>query len=333
MHPRVTQDNFRQVAQNAAHPLEKFNLKDPEDVTLGGATLAIFGESGAGKTAVAATAIDYFRRPEIIGPHVKTLYLDGEGGLRSIKSRSDFRFQTITKWKEFEEITDALVTTPNIREVHPVIVVDNLSEISEMSMSDVLGGGHGSRAKEEPEWQDWRKNSRIVVTRVRKLRDAARLQRIVVIINLWNRDAQDDAGNVKKTGIDLNPALAKLFAGAVDMVGFLEVPDDNDGSGRRILHLGQSARVKAKFRQDTLDPTVRGIPLDLYGPPFPGVLSLAPLMATLIGGEPFPIADFAAPEGARASKFNSPRGAATATTNSPERISPNGNTQSRTVRR
>lgn len=298
----VTPDLKRQMREaiNRAEPLAGFDLKNPGDILMGGATLGIFGDSGAGKTAISATAIEFFKRLDVIGPDVRTLYLEAEGGLGPIRSRTDFQYKSIFDFNEFCKISDALITTPNLRNAHPVIVVDNLSEIAEMSMQQVLKESR----HEEPEWSDWRKNSRIVVTRVRKLRDAARQQGVVVIINLWNREDQDADGRVRKVSVELNPALAKVFVAAVDIAAFLEVFDDE---GRRVLHLGQSSRVKAKFRQDIMDPTMLGIPLDLYGPPSSqGVLSLAPLVATLIGGEPFPARDYAIPAGATPTRFAAP---------------------------
>lgn len=288
--------DFRQTVKAAADPLQRFGLQDSDEVALGGITLGLFSESGGGKTTIAATAIDYFK--QAVHPQVKSLYLDAEGGLRPIRSRGDFRFKALTSWKDFADITSALIQMPNLREVHPVIVVDNMTEFSDLSMIEVCR----QNRVEEPGWPEWRKNSRIVVTQIRKLRDAARLHRICIIINLWNREDSDTSGNVRKVGVELNPALARLFVGAVDIVGFLEVADDD---GRRVLHLGQNSRVKAKFRQDMADPTIRGIPLDIYGPPAPQILSLAPLMATLIGGEPFPVADYAAPQGLNPSRFAS----------------------------
>lgn len=287
--------DLRQQMRDAIDPLARFGLKDPEDVLRGGATMGMYGEPGAGKTTVAATAIDYYKRTS---PNVKTLILEAEGGLTPIRSRTDFRWDPLFSWKEFCEVTDALIQVPNLREIHPVIQIDNLSEFVEMSMRDVLG-----RGKDEPEWQDWRKNSRIVVTRIRKLRDAARQQGVFVIINLWNRDSTDTDGRVMKVTVELNPALAKVFVACVDIAAYLEVADDE---GRRVLHLGQNSRIKSKFRQDVQDPIMMGIPHDLYGPPSSqGVLSLAPLVATLIGGEPFPASDFAIPESLRPSRFAS----------------------------
>lgn len=304
--------DLRQQMRSAIDPLARFGIKDPEDVLLGGATMGMYGEPGAGKTTVAATAIDYYKR--VSSPNVKTLILEAEGGLTPIRSRRDFRWDPIYSWKEFCEVTDALVQVPNLREIHPVIQIDNLSEFVEMSMRDVLG-----KNKDEPEWQDWRKNSRVVVTRIRKLRDAARQLGVFVIINLWNREDTDTDGRVRKVTVELNPALAKVFLACVDIAAFLEVADDD---GRRVLHLGQNSRVKSKFRQDVQDPIMMGIPHDLYGPPSSqGVLSLAPLVATLVGGEPFPANDFAIPESLKPSRFASTQATKAAAAVSP---SPNG---------
>ena len=286
--------------------------KGPEDVATGGITIGLFGETGSGKTTVAATAIDYFKR--VIGPHVKTYIIEAEGGLRPIRSRPDFRYDDVYDWKGFVAKTDEIIKTPDLRETFPVVQADNMSEFAEFSMTETLKEAR----KDEPEWPEWRKNSRVVVQRIRKLRDAARQQRIAVIINLWDRPQTDNEGTVKSVRPDLNPHLARLFVGAVDIAAYLEVADDE---GRRVLHLAQSSRLKAKFRQDMLDPIVSQIPHDLYGPPSrEGVLSLAPLMATLIGGEPFPSEQFAPPEGLRPSRFAAPEAREAARTNSrPER--------------
>lgn len=290
-----------------------FGSKGPEDIPIGGVTLGIGGDIGTGKTVAAHTVVDYFKRPDIVGPHARALSLNAEGGLLSIKSRTDFRYEDITDWRQFEKITDDLIQTPNLRDQFPVIIVDNMTEIADFQMKSLLKGS------DEPSYGggEWRTHKRVVITRVRKLRDMARLQRVAVIFNIWDRTKDDEQGRPRSITVELAPSLAKPFGGALDLMGFLEVADDE---GRRVYHMAQTERLRAKFRQDMLDPIVSQIPLDLYGPPSrEGVLSLAPLVATLIGGEPFPVTQYAPPEGLRPSRFAAPVVKDTATNGKPER--------------
>lgn len=255
-----------------------------------GYTLGWYGDKGGGKTTLGASQIFYLMQRD---PNARQLVLDIEGGTRSIKSWPNTDRVKIESWIQFVKLVEEL--TLDTQCPWKGISVDNLTELSDLSMDVVLRQAH----KQEPEWPEWRLNSRVVVHEIRKLRDLAQKRSLIVQALVWNREDVDAKGNVRRVGVDLNPKLAGLFAGAVDIVGWIE-PVGEGRERMRALHLGPTSRISAKFRQDQFDPAARGIPLDIYyrlSPEDKG--PMIPLLEALVEGKEWPKNKYAAPEGVR----------------------------------
>lgn len=258
----------------------------------GGICIAISGAKGAGKTLMASNAADCDLVKQRAGdPNMPVLYLDVEGGMRTVRHRNDCEFRKITDWKSYEKFVDKLVEAPELP--WGCIVIDNTSELAELCLADAMG------AKKDPEWAEYRRLTQNMTTQVRKLRDLARNRGIVVIFNVWDFTQTDDTGNIRKVSLDMTPRLMGRFTGAVDMVAWLEVLDDEPPC-TRVLHLAGNQRVMAKFRRAPVGPEA-DIPFDLYwrNPEDPKNNPLVSLLDTLLGGKPWPIDRHKAPTGVR----------------------------------
>ena len=267
--------------------------------TEGGICLAISGAKGAGKTLLASTAADSeYVKSRAGDPSCPVLYLDVEGGMRTVRHRHDVEFREITRWKDYEGAVDRLIAMPELP--WGCVVVDNTTELAELCLAHQLG------PKKDPEWTEYRRLTQDMTVQVRKLRDLARTRGIVVIFNVWDFEQRDDSGNIRKISLDMTPRLLGRFSGAVDMIGWLEVLDDGP-PGTRVLHLEGNNKVTAKFRRAPVGPEA-DIPYDLFwrNPEVPENSPLVSLLGTLLGGDNWPKDRHLAPTGVKAGVIRRP---------------------------
>lgn len=256
----------------------------------GGICIAISGPKGAGKTFMAGqTAESQFVKARAHGD-LTVLALDVEAGMRPIRHRHDVEFKSITSWPEYVKFVDKIVAAPELP--WGCIFTDNVTELAELCMAHLMTG------KQDPTYAEWRRLTQEMTAQVRKLRDVARNRGIVTIFNVWDKVDADENGHINKIGLDLSPRLMGRFAGAVDMIGWLEVLDD-EPPNTRVLHLAGNSKVTAKFRKDPFGPEA-DIPWDLYWKG-PDDSPLNALFDTLLGGQPWDKTKYLPPAGAKPS--------------------------------
>lgn len=276
----MAQDPLRDAVRTAIGNLP---LQDASDlVDEGGICLAISGAKGAGKTTAAGIAGVHCAHvvKRAFNKQKPVLFLDIEGGMRAIRHLPGVQFIRVSSWKEYVKWVDTIAMMPEIP--WGLIVTDNVTELAELNMQDILN--RPQHKKEVPEWPEWRLNTQEMTVQVRKFRDMAWNRGIAVLFNVWDFAQTDESGNIRKIGLDMTPRLTGRFMGAVDMVAWLEVLDDDKGT--RVMHLGGNNKVLAKVRKAPVGPEAN-MPLDLYwtDPADPASCPLVSILNTFLGGE------------------------------------------------
>lgn len=241
------------------------NVRQATEETPAGISIAIYGAPGVGKTTLAAQA----SLSEYGG---RTLFLDAEGGTRSISHLSNVDVIDIVDWNTFGKVTTELAN-PNAPCEWGTIVLDNMSEFQAVNLRHIVD-------KRMPEIRDWGQTTSDMLYVTRLYRDLARKRGFNVFYIVWEAPEKDETGIIKRD-VGFTPSLARQFPGILDIVGYLTV----DNNGIRVLSFAPSVRTAAKFRRSRKEQAMK-IPLTLYY----GVddTPMVDLLNTLKGDLPWP---------------------------------------------
>ncbi len=227
----------------------------------------LYGQAGAGKTTLAAGAIE---SPDFGMPY---LHVDAEGGIDAIIDRAGVEYVSVYTWQQFENITKELIAKEGAG--YKTICVDNLAEIYNMSLVKIAG------KTDAPEIQEWGEAFREVRHKIREYRDLARKYGINVIFCCWDADEKDDRGVMKKD-LALSPSLRKQVPGLTTIIGHIAVLDDPN---MRLLSFASGPKTVAKFRRSQT-AAAQKIPLQIrYNVK---QLPMAAIINTLKGGAAWP---------------------------------------------
>jgi phage nucleotide-binding protein len=200
-----------------------------------GLNMLIYGDPGAGKTTLAASAQDSKFGKDVF-------FMDVEGGTRSIADRKDITVFRPEKWSDIGEAYDYLVT-----ETHKfkTIVVDSITDTQEMGLSKlVVDSGRG-----RPSQDEYVMSNSLIKSFVGDLVNLSKTLGWNVIFNAKVREFAQEGG-----GIIARPALTDKavegVVGLVDVVAYLSV----DGDGNRKLNLRPHGIYTAKVRQPKTGP-------------------------------------------------------------------------------
>lgn len=259
--------------------------KATELMGLWGVCFAIYGPPGAGKSTLAAQAVD--------SPHAgKVLVIDAEGGARAYGNREDIDVIPVNDSDErhdngmgfsiVEDILDDLVAR---RLVYGTVIVDNCSELNAYCTYDVLRTvPRNIDRKDRPDQKDWNTTTSRMLLLVRRFRDFAQASGTNVVFIAWDKSQEDRVTGVAKKDMAFNPALAGQLPGLIDVVGYLTIK----GKNKRALTFEASPSTAAKFRRNDgeVAMTIPGeFEYDFGSPNKP----MADLLNTLKGGVPFPV--------------------------------------------
>jgi AAA domain len=252
-------------------PAHGLKIVKPNEIPLH-INFMIIGDPGMGKTVLAATA-------------PKPLFVDCEGGMLSIRNRSDIDVITLlpdeeTKEKSLSWAKSAITTLKKIYDMlalggHPyeTVVIDSLSELSKIVMisilEDVMASSAGAnRDPDVPAIRDWGKLREQMGRIVRSFRNLPINTVFTSLVSEINPYIEDSKGNISANpNSKLGPALAGKMAeeipGYLDVVGFMYVeesikPGSNPPLKQRMrkLLVQPYGKVLAKDRSDALGQTI-----------------------------------------------------------------------------
>lgn len=229
-----------------------------------GLNMVLYGTPGVGKTTLAATAQD--------SPHGKNvLFIDVEGGTRSIADRADVTVIQPTSFDEVRDIYEWIVNEPD--HGFQTFVIDTLVELQQVGMRDIM------LSAKDPEWpalQDWGKSTEQVTRLIRAFKSLASERAWNVIMTCHAREQRDEVEGRIYIRPNLTPKVVERLGGIVDVVGYMSKEDD----GTRLLQLSPTRRIMSKYRQP------------MTGPRLPDVIrdpSLVTILAHLRGEKELPV--------------------------------------------
>jgi hypothetical protein len=194
-----------------------------------GLNLLLYGSPGAGKTTLCATAQD-----SPFGADV--LFLDVEGGTRSISDRPDIAVYRPTKWEDLREVYESLKAGEHS---FKTVVVDSLTEAQKMAMRAVIGNAP------TPDRQQWGFINEKLTGLVRAFKDLTSTHQINAVFTALVKEEKDVLTGGVMARPAMTPGSSLDITAAVDNVGYLT----KDDKGKRILYLDGQKGFLAKTRE------------------------------------------------------------------------------------
>lgn len=250
--------------------------------------ILLYGDSGAGKTTLVASAQDV---PEM----ADVLVCDADGGSKTLETRGDISGAQTRTAKDVEEVAWLIAQKkPEVASIK-TLVVDGCTELQQKDLADLAAlaakdprnakrkeEGKTPRDEDTLEVQDWMKNKSRMLRLLRMCRDLD----VNVIFTAWakyvfpkkpnGQSGQDKTKKPETVAPDFAmDAVSTAIRGAVDDVWFLYV----NGNGTRSLVTNEYGSVKAKTRNEAfaakLGSHVNGtfIPV-IENPTFPQIVAL-----------------------------------------------------------
>lgn len=196
--------------------------------------LLVYGDSGVGKTTLAATAAE-------LG---KVLYVDAESGSKFINEKYAKNID-ILKIDDIS-ILDEVLKPDNIKE-YKVVVLDSITEIMKKLVDKAKGN------KEKPSLSDWGNVINEMETYFRRFRD---LDKHIILVALSQEKGDEDL--VLRRPSLSGKSLPADLVGIVDICLYLE----NTQNGR-VAYSQPSPKFYAKDRTNTLPEKISGENLNI----------------------------------------------------------------------
>ena len=200
-----------------------------------GLNMVVFGNPGAGKTTYCATAQDSDKGRD-------TLFIDVEGGTRSISDREDIAVLKPETFEELKEIYDWLSKGDH---KYRTIVLDSLTEIQRLSLKSVM---KVSATPEQPSQPEYGKSNENIAVLMRNFKLFSQERGWNVIATALAVEVKDDSTGAILTRVDLTPGAAKNVFQVADTIGYLGIETTRQGNTRYLL-LHQTSSILAKHRQ------------------------------------------------------------------------------------
>ena len=208
----------------------------------------IFGDSGVGKTRLAASAC---RVPEL----APVLVIDCEGGVSSIKHLyPEVGVLRAKSWEELQEIYNDLYDDNG--QTFKTVVVDSITEIQKFSMAGVmrlLTSQEPDRDPDIPGLREWGKNIEQTRRFIRAMRDLP----VNTVFTALRMDDRNQRTGVTTIQPSLSGKLAKEVSAFIDEVLYMYVKNIGDGEYARLLLTRKTEEVIAKDRSDNLPMVVQ----------------------------------------------------------------------------
>lgn len=220
----------------------------------------IYGEWGAGKTTLAASA-------EAVPEMGDVLYIDAESGSMSL-SHLNIDVIKITNYRQFAEIYDFLRLHCRYRDAgdtdklnalwtkftgqesdsptYKTVVIDSLTEIQKLVMYQLLAMDVGEFSLNDvpssPQFKEWNQQAEMLRLLIRSFRNLP----MHTIIVCGEQETEDERKRLIKRPA-LSGKLAMEVQGYLDLVGYLATRQKDDGM-QRVLFMQNTPKFTAKHR-------------------------------------------------------------------------------------
>lgn len=212
--------------------------------------LLIYGEPGAGKTWLAATAQDSEETKPI-------LFLDSEGGTVTIRKRKDVDVRKIRSMQEVQEIQNILYADDG--GYYKTVVIDSLTELQHLDLRTVMKEEYNQKPDkidiDVATQRAWGKSRERLTKIITSYRD---LPCNIVCTALLGSEVDEVNG-----GSNYFPAFPGKLRGEIpgyfDIVGYLRAEDVRNGNTVEVirkLQVAKTKRVVAKDRTSALGDVV-----------------------------------------------------------------------------
>ncbi len=208
-------------------------LKASEVRDAWGLNMLVYGQPGVGKSTLCSTAQD-------TPAGAPVLFIDVEGGVRSIADRHDIDVFRPDTFKEIGEVYQELLSG-NLP--YKTVVIDSITEAQALGMKEVM------RTASNPDWpgmQEHGKSSEKIVNLIRAFRALAQSKGINVIFTAHEIESKDESTGRVLVRPALSPKAMQLATGAVDTLAYMSFSAKD---GKRVLHFKSDGKFLAKVRQ------------------------------------------------------------------------------------
>lgn len=224
---------------------EKLGVKSPDEL-IQYLNFLVYGEPGAGKTYLAATAQDH---PDMS----PLLFLDVEGGTVTIRKRKDVDVVKVRTMQQVEDIHNELYKDNTL--YYKTVVIDSITELQKLDMRTVMQQQYDKRPDttdlDVPSQREWGKSGE----RIRRIIRAYRDLPLNTITTALMGEAHDDSTNITSYFPSMPGKLRGEIPGYFDVVGLLSSKSERrEGVDTvvRTLQLAKTLRVVAKDRTASL---------------------------------------------------------------------------------
>jgi phage nucleotide-binding protein len=221
--------------------------------------ILFYGESGVGKTILAASA-------DAVAAMSPVLLIDFEAGTWSIKDKyPNVDILRPSKWDDLGTVWDTIRQNPSRWRT---IVIDSITEMQKFNMSGIMKKLVIDKPDRDPDvsgLQEYLKSGEQVRRFVRAMRDLP----VNVIFTALDAADEDQQTHIRRTTPDLPGKLKGQVAGFLDIVGYYYKKRVGDEIKRCLLVTGTDKQI-AKDRSDKLppvmvDPTMTEIHKTIFG--------------------------------------------------------------------
>jgi hypothetical protein len=250
----------------------------PVSEVSGGICLGIYGPGGIGKTTLAGTVCD----TDLGWP---ALYLNARGNPHVIRSRGDkVQIMDVSSFKQAQSIRDDIAKDTKCP--YKSIIVDNVTELWSLDLRDRYG------ANTQIEWTMHSATTADVLALVRNYSDlATSFHKLNVIFIMWETPEKRAIRGEKekdRSEVAFNKALQSQVPGIITWLGRLYITDEVLYT-RCLDFRPIESMQQSKFQVDPDDEATKDIPMEIWNP------SLASIIDTVKGGQPWPAAKHQAP--------------------------------------
>lgn len=227
--------------RGAVMPTKKlpFEIYTPAD-KLTYLKIGIYGDSGVGKTTLAASS-------------PKPLFINIEGGEAALLGREDISIIKVEDYRAVDKIYSFLKSGDHEFET---VIIDSLTELQKRAMDMVLEG----EGREMPHQGSWGQSMEYVRRTVRKFRDLN--MHVIFIMGLADR--KDGMTGMTTEMPNLPGKLGQEIPSYLDILGYMTMSiDAKTKTYSRNLRVQPSARWRAKDRTGTLGAVITEDVLDM----------------------------------------------------------------------